>query len=167
MSYTVRKAIPGEEEETAKLNIRTWQAAYRGIVDEAFLDALGSQTEKRTARFRREIQDGRVFVAAEKGKLIGFASCGAARDKEFEGLGELYGLYVMPENQHAGVGRALVDAVRGELFRLGYNRFIISCLSENSAVGFYRRMGGKPVRETTCPIGSCAYRLTVFEFTAH
>jgi GNAT superfamily N-acetyltransferase len=55
------------------------------------------------------IDDGRTLVAMEEGRIVGFATLGAATGASVE----LDDLFVAPEHQRRGIGRALVaDAAR-------------------------------------------------------
>ena len=40
LAITVRSARPGDAEAIAQLHVASWRVAYRGIVDDAYLDAL-------------------------------------------------------------------------------------------------------------------------------
>ena len=39
-SVELRRAVPGDENEVAEVHVRSWQVAYRGLLPDAYLDAL-------------------------------------------------------------------------------------------------------------------------------
>ena len=66
-------------------------------------------------------------------------------------------LYLAPEYQGVGFGTRLFKCVRNDMIDRGIKRIAVWSLSENErARGFYERLGGKVVAETTDRVaGSC------------
>ena len=166
MNITIRKAVLGEEKNVAEVNTRTWKTAYKGIVDDSFLENLDEKQPERIDKMRRAIVGGNVFVAVCAGSIVGMAMFGAARDDGFEGYGELYALYVLDAYQKTGVGKRLVNAVRDALRAKGYERFIIACFADNPSCGFYEKMGGRLIKRTLCSIGGGEYRTNIYAYGA-
>lgn len=119
----VRVALPADADALARLHVRSWQAAYSGLVDDAHLAGLDVGDRARMWRDRLAGgQPGAVTYAATSGAdVVGFASIGPVRDEDLacqhEGWAEVYALYVDPDRWRAGVGTALwraVDAGGGE-----------------------------------------------------
>lgn len=144
-SLVVRPAGPGDAEALAGVRIASWRAAYAGIVPAAVLEALDPDAE--AARWRAAFATPRpAWVrAAFSGLpplLSGFIIVGSARGDDLAGLGEVYAIYVDPEAQGRGIGRALMDAgVRGLATR-GFAEAILWVFEANvPARGFYERMG--------------------------
>lgn len=164
MDFQIRKAVPGEEKQVARVNIQTWKTTYKGIVEQAFLDNLSENGEKRLANIRRDIAEEKVDVAEANGKIVGIAIYGAARDEKYAGCGELYALYVLDACQQSGIGGRLVNTVENDLARKGYRKMIIGCLSENPSCGFYEKMGGRQTDEKACTIGGRDYRESIFRY---
>ena len=131
--------------------IRSWRVAYRGIVPDAVLDELDLVEE--VGRWRERLGAAaavwvRVAYIAEPPvlpRLVGFVTAGPARHAGEDGLGEVWAIYVDPEAQGRGVGRALLDAgVRGLATR-GFGEAILWVFEANApARGFYERMGWAP-----------------------
>src|SRR5687768_920862 len=98
MMWTVRRAAAVDAAELARINVNSWRRAYRGIVDDAFLDSM--DPEQRVPGWERWIaapEPSAVFVAVdESGRIGSYAGVGAARsdDEDFpEPTGELYAIY--------------------------------------------------------------------------
>jgi len=126
----VRTASADDAEALEAVRLRGWQAAYRGIVADAYLDALVIDADRR----RERMADPAVttLVGVEDGTVLGMAVHGPSRD----GLDaeELYALYVDPDRWRSGIGSALMEACEGVrvLWVLGGNA---------RAQAFYRRHG--------------------------
>ena len=151
---TVRDATPMDAAEIARIHVETWQAAYAGLVPDAYLAGMSIA---RYERFWRELTGQRrgeiVLVATddETGDLLGFGSCGRLRDisagADLTFRGEIYTLYVHPDVQDRGHGRALLTALFEELAAKGFTSAGLWMLAGNQTRFFYERMGGQAVAE--------------------
>jgi GNAT superfamily N-acetyltransferase len=139
----IRPAQPGDALAVARVHVRSWQAAYRGLLPDAYLDGL--RAEDRAASYDLSGSDPQkpyTQVAFEDGCIVGFASTMPARDKDLAGYGELCALYVAPENWGAGIGAALIGAARTRLVELGFEHAALWVLAGNArAERFYRNDG--------------------------
>ncbi|WP_157641551.1 GNAT family N-acetyltransferase [Longispora albida] len=99
--------------DTARLHHRTWQDAYQGIVAAEQLAALTE--ESWIASYTRGLgTPGRITLVALTGDaIVGTATFGP--DRKEPGYDEIYAIYVAPERQGHGVGRALMDAAVARL----------------------------------------------------
>jgi GNAT superfamily N-acetyltransferase len=114
----IRSAVRGDELAVARVHVRTWQAAYRGLLPDAYL--AGLRPEDRAARYTFSSPDPDrphtlVAIDDDGGAIAGFATVGLPTSDDAEGAGELLALYVEPDRWRAGVGRALIDAARARL----------------------------------------------------
>jgi GNAT superfamily N-acetyltransferase len=140
-----RWAVPEDANDLADVHVTTWQRAYRGILEDGFLQDLDRQ--RRAAWWRRFIEDGaRVHVVGER-PVVGFCHAGASDD---EGWGEIFSLYVLPEKWGTGLGLELIGAGEGTIREGGFTRGLLWVLESNvRARAFYERQGwrlGKPIR---------------------
>ncbi|MEJ2757921.1 MAG: GNAT family N-acetyltransferase [Anaerolineales bacterium] len=144
----IRKALPSDAEAISYVHIRTWQNAYASIFPKKHLDELTDTFDARADHWRENIAAPEaipVLVVAETpdGQVIGFAGAGKQTDPEHIFESELFVLYVLPEFQHRGVGRALFHAVVKELRHLGFSSMLLWTLVNNqSARRFYEKLGG-------------------------
>lgn len=158
---TLRRAVPADAPAIALIHVRTWQHAYRGIVPQAFLD--GMDVARRALAWARQLSDPAnpefVVVAEDGGALIGFASGGPPRNPELPFAGELYAIYLLPERQGSGVGRALFRAVVDHHLANGVTSMYLWVLADNApARRFYERMGGVAGDENTFELGGAPLR---------
>lgn len=103
MVRSVRRAVASDARAIAEVQVMGWQAAYRGVVPDAFLEAFTIQA--RTARWIELLeQDSETYVTEG-----GFCSIvRPARDGSAPV--ELAALYALPSRWRHGIGRMLVDA---------------------------------------------------------
>ncbi len=81
--------------------------------------------------------DGLIFVAVEKGKILGTAMAG------YDGhRGWLYSVAVDPKLRRSGIGRSLVNCAVDALANLGCVKVNLQVRSTNSkVVAFYKAIG--------------------------
>jgi GNAT superfamily N-acetyltransferase len=139
----VRDAAPADALAVARVHVRTWQIAYRGLLPDGYLDAL--RAEDRAARYTFGDPDPatpRTLVAVDADAIIGFATIGLPSSDDVPGAGELLALYVDPDRWGTGAGRALIAAARHRLAARGH-AFAVLWLLEGNARGarFYAADG--------------------------
>jgi GNAT superfamily N-acetyltransferase len=142
----LRPAEPADAAAVARVHVRSWQIAYRGLLPDEYLDGL--QAEERVPHYsfgdRRPGQPA-TTVAIEGGEIGGFATTGPSRDLDRAGGGELYALYVDPTRWDRGVGRALMRDSRERLAQAGFPDAHLWVLTGNArAERFYRLDGWTP-----------------------
>ncbi len=132
-----------EDERDARHRIthRAWQAAYGHIYTPAEIEAFFAGRLAQTASWTaNRVAPLGTLVAARghDGSLVGLASLAALRGDE----GELGALYVLPDDQGAGVGRALWDASLAALRERGLAAMQVWVLDRASqAIRFYEARG--------------------------
>ena len=136
----VRAAESADAMSVARVHVRSWQAAYRGLLPDQYLDQL--RPEDRAQRYdfaTADPQKPQTIVAVDTGLIRGFATTAPSRDSDLAGYGELCALYVDPDHWDRGIGTALVSAARGQLVELGFGNAHLWVLRGNvSADRFYR-----------------------------
>ncbi|HEX4385303.1 MAG TPA: GNAT family N-acetyltransferase [Myxococcales bacterium] len=135
---SLRLAVPGDALAVARIHVRAWQTAYRGLLPDSYLDSL--RAEDRAARYTfDDTAPGKpaTLLAVEGETVCGFATTGPSRS--LEGAGELMALHVDPEHWRRGIGRQLIAAARKRLVEQGYETAMLMLLEGNErADGFYR-----------------------------
>jgi GNAT superfamily N-acetyltransferase len=139
----LRPALPDDALAVARVHVRAWQVAYRGLMPGDDLERL--QPEERARRYDFTHLDParpRTLVAVEADTVLGFATVAPARGEGVPGRGELCALYVEPDCWGRGLGQALASAARGELYRLGFRSAVLWVVAGNArAQRFYRADG--------------------------
>ncbi|GAA2310186.1 GNAT family N-acetyltransferase [Streptomyces caniferus] len=140
------------------VRVRGWQAAYRGLMPQAYLDAMtvAADAERRRSWFGRRSPEVADLVAERDGEVVGWACVGPARDPDIAPgplelpaprptAGELLALYVSPVLIGTGVGRALLAAGTARARASGYLALYLWVVRGNTrALRFYERAGFVP-----------------------
>ncbi|MDM8084970.1 GNAT family N-acetyltransferase [Cellulomonas cellasea] len=140
----VRPARVDDTADLARVHVAAWLGAYRGLLPDAFLDALDVADSQR--RWDSLLADGlrpHLLVGVLDGRVVGFVNSGPA----FESVpdGEVYALYVDPDAWGTGVGPTLLAAAEDELRGLGHREAVLWVMPGNTrARRFYERSGWAP-----------------------
>ncbi len=130
---TIRFAQLGDAERIAAIQVRAWQAAYRGVMPDAYLDALDA--DDRAAYWSGQVlalrPGQRLKVIMDDGVVVGFAAAGPEHDGGTAGVGELYAINVDPQVWGHGLGRALLRDVTAELAGLGHREAVLWVVPQN------------------------------------
>ena len=135
----VRLATRADAESIEWIRVRGWQVGYRHVFPAAELDRLDLDWSRWERRLERPPAGWTTLVAEGHGRTLGFVSVGPSRDEA--GVGEVYAVYVDPDDWRRGAGRALLE--RGEE-RLAeeYGEATLWVLEDNPrARGFYEAVG--------------------------
>ena len=160
----IRKATADHASGIARVQERGWQAAYRHVFPAEELDRGGFiQADRWSERLVRPPTGWSTFVAEHAGEIVGFTSVGPSRDEN--GIGELYAIYVDPEQWSTGTGRALIEQAEDQL-RTVYEEVTLWVLEDNPrARQFYERAGwvaaGEPSFDPVPSLEMVEYRLSV------
>jgi ribosomal protein S18 acetylase RimI-like enzyme len=150
---TIRPARPGDAHGIAQLDVETWRATYAGVLSSSYL--VGLSARRREVGWRmvilREPRDVRVAIDPT-GAILGFGSCGPSRsERHFPG--EVFTLYVAPDQQNQGIGRRLLIALFRRLVASGLDAAIVWVLRDNPSRFFYERLGGHQVSRRAIAVG--------------
>ena len=139
----ISSAAFGDEHGIAQAHVSAWQAAYRGIVSEDFLDTMSVQ--ERSARWAEVLRDStcKLLVAKEGVETLGFVSFGRSREAHAKPEdGEIWTMYVSPRSWRSGVGRMLMNEALVSLAQDGFGAVSVWVLRLNAqAIAFYLACG--------------------------
>jgi len=133
----IRKARRDDDfQAVAQLYLDVWQATYAQLLPAAFLAQLT------TATWHPEHRWQETWLAFDDtGWLIGTCAAGPARDQGYDDWGEVYSIYIRPDQQHQGVGQQLMAAALTAL-RKSCTQVYVEVLATNwRARDFYRQLG--------------------------
>ena len=145
MSFSIRRALPGDAEDFVSVHLQSWRESYAHVLgDEVFRRREADRSaavEHRRAALAEQALDPAIrnwLAHSGDGRLLGFASAGPARDSDADIPLELWSIYILAEAYGKGVGQALLEqAVEKE-------PAYVWVLEDNArAQAFYRRNGFK------------------------
>jgi len=157
-SYLVRAATVRDAKTIARVHVTTAQAAYRELLAQDQL--LDASLEQRQAFWREAIEysEPQVQVVMGGDEMVGFVGFDRSRDKGTPSTtGEIWSLYVMPEQWGQGAGTALWDAANDGLKEEGCTKVTIWVPVRNErALQFFEHVGFKREMTTlkTASVGS-------------
>jgi GNAT superfamily N-acetyltransferase len=169
----IRRALTSDASGVATIHVRSWQAAYKGLLPPEFLDQL--DIDARKGGWQQTIAEadwprtGTLVAAEANAHIIGFAHVGASRDDDADGqTGELAAIYLLPAVWGSGVGRRLMAAAVNVLRDAGYAHAILWVLDGNENARRFYEAGGwhldgakKDVALGDTPLAEVRYRLVL------
>lgn len=174
--YEIREAHIGDAIGIAFVQTMAWKTAYKGILNQTFLDNV--RLEERL-KFRYKIlreSKGIHYVALWENQVIGFCDAHVLRFHENQHLsaeqwqkrkerGEIYAIYLLEDHQNKGIGKALFQRTRLQLKEEGLIPFLAWVFKDNhQARGFYESQGGTLVDEVSARIGDQDYQEVAYKF---
>jgi GNAT superfamily N-acetyltransferase len=148
---TIRRATASDAEAIARVRIDGWRQAYKGLVPQAYLDAMS--VEASVPLWQRALaapsDRASVFVAeAEQAGVSGFAAGTRLAEPKHGYDSELTAIYLARAIQRRGLGRRLAGAIAAERAAHGATGMIVWVLSGNKvARQFYESLGAELVVE--------------------
>jgi GNAT superfamily N-acetyltransferase len=150
----VRPATLADVTEIAMIHVRSWQAAYRGLMPQDHLDGLDPAA--RAVRWQQNLAaldwsvSGVLVVtvgsetASAGPRIAGFAGYWPTRDDDDDPAhtGEVAAIYLHPDAWGQGLGRQLMTATLVNLAAAGYREATLWVLRDNArARRFYSQAG--------------------------
>lgn len=166
---SVRRAVPADAHDVARVHIRSWQRAYQGLLAQEYLDGLEPEAWATRYTFgRMGFRLPSTQVAVDGSTVCGLVTTGLCGDDDLSNFGELMAIYVDPAYLRTGVGRLLMSAARIRLRRVGVSAAALWVLDGNArARRFYERDGWRcdgTHRTSTyggVPVDEVRYRCTL------
>jgi GNAT superfamily N-acetyltransferase len=142
----IRKAGVADARAIAEIGVLGWQAAYRGILPDAFLDVLSVDARETAWRMMLESDEAGeapAWVAERDRRVIGFVAGGPPRDDDVPSpAAEVYAIYVMPDTWRSGAGRGLLTTAVDHWKVRGATTLALWVLEANArGRAFYEAMG--------------------------
>jgi GNAT superfamily N-acetyltransferase len=144
----IRRALADDALGVATVHVRSWQAAYRGLLPDAYLDQLDVETRRvgwaRTIAEAEWPRAGTLVATEGNASVLGFAHIGPARDDDLDAsvIGELAAIYAMPAVWGSGVGRRLMAAAVNVLREAAFSDAILWVLEGNERAQRFYEIGG-------------------------
>lgn len=150
----IRRANDGDLAVIHDMAQVVFRETYRNILSpqqmEYMMDWMYSMPN-----LEKQVREGHVYyIAWNDGTPEGYVSV----QKEHDGLYHLQKIYVMPQAQKTGLGRKLMDRALDHVREESAHAAVeLNVNRGNPAVGFYRRLGFKVLRQGDFPIGNGFY----------
>ncbi len=154
MRVELRQARPDDAQAIACIEVETWHTTYAGMLADRALLAMSPHRQAHMWSAALRLSPGDIWVAEDQQDgLLGFGYCGPQRDRSLPFDGEIYMLYVLPDAQGMGIGRALLQRLFARLAECRLRSALIWVLRVNPSRFFYERLGGKLACQRQIPFG--------------
>lgn len=139
----IMKAKQEDAKQIATLIKSGWNAAYKGLISDNFLKNM--DIEKMAEGWKDNIEKNQnIYVYKIEDEVLGIIKFGKSEDTSLVNTGEIYVLYVKPEEKRKGIGEKLLSYAKDEFVKHGYKKMIVWCLKGNiQGSRFYKKMQGK------------------------
>lgn len=141
----IRKAIKEDSYSVAKLIVSGWQTAYKGLINDNFLNNMSADTmaQKWENNILNQNENSHIYVYEENNKILGVVRFGKPADNFENYNSEIHVLYVEPSLKRKGIGTKLFDFAKTYFINNNTTDMIIWCLKTNiPSIKFYEKMGG-------------------------
>jgi GNAT superfamily N-acetyltransferase len=140
----IRQAVLSDAASIASLHASSWQMAYRGILQQDFLDGpvIANRRQLWEQRLCNPPQGQYILVSEQGGEIQGFACAYLDADPRWGTL--LDNLHVAPSQKGRGLGSHFMAVVAHTVLRAGLiPRLHLWAYEQNlQARRFYERLGG-------------------------
>ena len=158
----IRTAYFNEAEEISTVLAKSWKAAYRGIVDDDYLDALPYNHWVDFLTSGLNNNSITVVVLEDEQQIVG-----AAIISKTENVGEccLISFYLLPNKIGQGFGHNFYIGIEKELKNKGYLSCILDVIENNTrARRFYEAHGFRVLDKVIyVTLGGKSYTCKVYE----
>ena len=128
---------------------RTWPHAYGDILSKeqlAYMLRMMYSTDTLTKQF----SEGHLFYfVCRNNQILGFASIEVTDENTIK----LHKIYLLPEHQGNGAGKALLQFIINKARSLGASRLLLNVNRHNKARYFYEKKGFEIIREKDIDVG--------------
>lgn len=145
--FITRPATKEDASLLARIHVDAWQAAYRHIVPDSFLERF--TYEKRTKAFYEALENQReeTYVVQLGEQAVGILTIGSNRDDDLDKtlVGEIWGIYLDPAYWRKSIGTRIVREAEAKLLARRYKELVLWVFRDNwNARKFYQKMGYLP-----------------------
>jgi ribosomal protein S18 acetylase RimI-like enzyme len=142
----IRLAVDADIFAIAKLHAQSWRGAYRGMLQDDYLDRriFSERQALWEQRFHASAPNQYVCVATVDDEVVGFACAYGDEDAAWGSF--LDNLHVSPECKRRGIGKALMQHVAAWSLAQypGCGMYLWVLESNTPAIRFYDKLGGVP-----------------------
>jgi GNAT superfamily N-acetyltransferase len=159
----IRIATTVDTRAMARIYVETWQATYRGILPDTYLDAMtAADTAEALGREMRGAGVCALVAESDGGQLAGLITGGIDRRRDAIYGGEIFSLYVRGAYQRRGIGLGLVTRLAAYMNRLDIFTLKVQVLEANPCRRFYEKHNGVllacgRIRAADTDLAACTY----------
>jgi RimJ/RimL family protein N-acetyltransferase len=140
MDLVIRKATLADAADIANIHMRSWEAAYKGIVPD---ETIATKNESRLAMWQKTLSgEHNNYMALYGDTPVGLMGIHPSRDNDLSDAGEVGSIYLHPDYFGKGYGREMIKYAFKTLQQQGFYIITLWVLEENArARRFYKKCG--------------------------
>ena len=147
--FKIEKATPKDISLVRDLCYQVWPQTYSGILSEGQINYMLEMMYSESS-LQRQMEGGAQFIIVyDEQDPVGFASYEEVEPSIFK----LHKIYVLPSQQGKGTGRFVIDYVIDEIRKSGASSLQLQVNRNNTAKGFYEKLGFIVIKEIKLDIG--------------
>lgn len=148
MSTNIVKPEVSDSLEIAKLIKEGWNSAYRGLISNEYLNNMNIERISKSWKEGTEKNKNNIFVYKKDNQILGVIRFEKTESINLKNVGEVFVLYVKPEEKRKGIGSKLLEFAKNKFIQASYDKMIIWCLKGNKqGANFYKKHGGSKIKE--------------------
>ena len=129
-----------------------WPETYRQILTEEQISyMLEMMYSDKSLAEQINLKHHQFIIAYDDDKPVAFSSYGPKPDTD--DVFRLHKLYILPGLQGKGIGKKMIDFIINEIKNAGIQLLELNVNKQNPAIGFYRKLGFRIIREENIEIG--------------
>jgi RimJ/RimL family protein N-acetyltransferase len=140
MNLIIRKAAFSDAADMANIHMRSWEAAYEGIIP---AQTIAEKNAGRPAMWEKTLSgEHNDYIALSGGTAVGLMGIHPSHDADGPDIGELGAIYLHPDFFGKGYGREMVGFAIKTLIQQGFSAVTLWVLEDNlRARRFYKKCG--------------------------
>lgn len=132
----------------------TWAIAYKEIISNEQLEyMLDKMYSTDSLQNQIQVQAHQFILANFENKSVGFASFNLKQSNP-EKIVKLHKIYVDPSLQGKGIGKSMLQFIMHEISLKEVNYLELNVNRQNTAIGFYKKLGFNIIAEEDIAIGN-------------
>ena len=139
---SVRLAVPADALELAEVHMRSWEAAYKGIIPDDF---IREKNAKRSEQWKEIITDvnSTRYTIRQDSIIVGLMCLDQAGDDDLNSdVYELQAIYLHPDHFRQGIGTIAMRFAFDKARSLGKTAIVLWVLADNTdSISFYEKCG--------------------------
>jgi ribosomal protein S18 acetylase RimI-like enzyme len=158
----IRYAKHADLHDVAAFLNNCWQAEYRQIVSDDYLDAMSVKERHKHLLMRHSEKTSEFLMMLDSNRLVGAAVFGKSFTDGYEEDGEISAIYLHKDYIGKGYGHCLFTKAEQALTAKGYSHFVLDLLVGNTkALQFYLAHGYEKAADRMIRLGENDYSLIV------
>ena len=138
----IRLAMPSDIPDMIEVHRLSWEAAYRGIIPDIYIEEMNT---RRPGSFARMVtsENATQHIILKDGRAVGILGIDEPRDEDLDDrFHELQGIYLHPDYYRQGIGSEAMEFAYSLAQNLCKTFMVLWVLAENqAAIGFYVKQG--------------------------